>query len=260
LTYFFMAKRFTDTNKWKKPFIRSLELPYKLFWFYILDDCDHAGIWEVDIEVAEIRTGCAIDEKKALQFFGERILVINENKWFLPDFIEFQYGELNPQNRLHKSVLDILNKYLNKGLIRSLQGPKDKDKDKYKEKDKDKEQETTENFKENESKKFLIPEMFNVFKNSNPTYLGSVDHDFKPLMSIAKFLSLQGNVDLIKDSDKILEVWSLLSEKISKDNFYCQKTLLTISNHIQSIAQTSVNGKKSKPGTSEARTEAIRNW
>ena len=27
------------------------------------------------------------------------------------DFIDFQYGELNPENRAHKSVLDLLEKY-----------------------------------------------------------------------------------------------------------------------------------------------------
>ena len=114
--------------------------------------------------------------------------------------------------------------------------------------------------KEKEAEKYLVPQMLNVFKSKNPTYMGSIDHDFKPLMSIAKFLAGQGNIDLLKDSDQILEVWSLLSEKISKDNFYCQKALITISNHIQSIAQTSVHGQKSKPGTSAARTEALRNW
>jgi hypothetical protein len=131
-----MAKRFSDTNKWKKPFIRSLPAELKLFWFYILDDCDHAGIWDVDIEVASIRIGFEIDEKKALLIFGERIVVIGTNKWFIPDFISFQYGELNPTNRVHKSVIDLLNKY-NKGLVSSLQGAKDKYKDKDKEKDKE---------------------------------------------------------------------------------------------------------------------------
>jgi len=113
---------------------------------------------------------------------------------------------------------------------------------------------------ENEAKNLLIPKMFSLFKTHNPTYLGSVEHDYKPLMSIARFLAGQGNIDPIKDKEQIFEVWELLSEKISKDNFYCQKTLLTISNHIQSIAQTSVHGKKQKLGTSAARTEAIRNW
>lgn len=53
-----MAKRFTDTDKWKKPYIRGLSPAHKLLWFYVTDDCDIAGLWIVDIEIAEIRTGC----------------------------------------------------------------------------------------------------------------------------------------------------------------------------------------------------------
>lgn len=107
-----MPKRFTDTDKWKKPFIRSLQGPYKLLWFYILDDCDHAGIWQVDFEVAQIRTGEKFVCKKALELFGDRVEVFaNGSKWFLKDFITFQYGELNAKNRLHLSVINILTKH-----------------------------------------------------------------------------------------------------------------------------------------------------
>ena len=35
-----MAKRFTDTDKWKKGFIKRLPAKYKLLWLYILDDCN----------------------------------------------------------------------------------------------------------------------------------------------------------------------------------------------------------------------------
>jgi len=106
-----MPKRFTDTDKWKKPFIRSLEGPYKLLWLYITDDCDHAGIWQVDFDVAQIRIGETVDEKKALEMFGDRVEVFNEGtKWFIKDFIAFQYGELNEKNRLHLSVINILKK------------------------------------------------------------------------------------------------------------------------------------------------------
>ena len=128
-----MAKRFTDTEKWKKKFIRNLKLDYKVLWLYILDDCNHAGIWEVDIEVAEIRTGCKFNEEVAIDLLGDNIVVFdNGNKWFIPDFIEFQYGELNPKNRVHESVLTLLSKYKNKGLVRGLKDPKDKDKEKDK--------------------------------------------------------------------------------------------------------------------------------
>ncbi len=131
-----MAKRFTDTDKWKKPFIRGLQGAYKLLWFYILDDCDHAGIWQVDFEVAQIRIGEKIDEKKALEIFKEKIEVINGgSKWFLRDFIDFQYGSLNPSNRMHLSVINILSKNNIKPHPSPLQGAKDMDKDKDKVKD-----------------------------------------------------------------------------------------------------------------------------
>ena len=55
-----MAKRMTDTDKWKKRFIRELKPKHKLLWLYILDDCNHAGIWEIDLDVASIRVGEAV--------------------------------------------------------------------------------------------------------------------------------------------------------------------------------------------------------
>jgi hypothetical protein len=106
-----MAKRFTDTDKWKKPFIRALEGPYKLLWFYILDDCDIAGIWQVDFEVAQIRMGEIVSESEALKLFQDRIIVFDEGKkWFLKDFAVFQYGELKASNRMHVAVMSIIKK------------------------------------------------------------------------------------------------------------------------------------------------------
>lgn len=106
-----MAKRFTDTEKWKKPFIRSLDAPYKLLWMYIVDDCDHAGVWQVDFEVARIRTGQDVNYETAKRLFAEKIFVIEKFKWFIVDFVPFQYGELSEKNRLHISVLSVLSKY-----------------------------------------------------------------------------------------------------------------------------------------------------
>lgn len=132
-----MAKRFTDTEKWKKPFIRGLQAPYKLLWLYICDDCDHAGIWQVDIEVAQIRVGEKLDETSAKKFFGEKIIPFdNGSKWFIPSFLEFQYPTgLNPDNKAHGGIIKILEKYNLvddnfKPLESPLQGAKDMDMDK----------------------------------------------------------------------------------------------------------------------------------
>jgi hypothetical protein len=128
-----MAKRFTDTEKWKKPFIRGLQGPYKLLWLYICDDCDHAGIWQVDLDVAQIRIGEKINLKDAIESFEDKIIIFDKgNKWFIPSFIEFQYPSgLNPENRSHNSVIILLDKYnlrkINKPLISPLEGRKDMD-------------------------------------------------------------------------------------------------------------------------------------
>jgi len=137
-----MAKRFTDTEKWKKPFIRGLQGAYKLLWLYICDDCDHAGIWQVDIEVAAIRIGEKIDSKEAIKSFDEKIIIFDKgNKWFIPSFLEFQYPSgLNPDNRAHNSVIILLEKYNlrisnNKPLISPSEGSMDMVKDMDKDKD-----------------------------------------------------------------------------------------------------------------------------
>jgi len=133
-----MSKRFTSTDKWDKHWIHVLKPRHKLFWVYLLDKCDHAGIWEVNIELAEFQLGIKLDVPTLLSVFKDQIVVINnKSKWFIPGFIDFQYGVLKPDNRVHESVLSILSRYKIpkvqgpcKGLNRSLKGPMDKDKDK----------------------------------------------------------------------------------------------------------------------------------
>ena len=124
----------TDTDKWKKRFVRELSPQHKLLWFYILDDCNHAGIWEVDIEVASIRVGYELVYDMLPQSFLDKIEIFdNGDKWFIPDFIDFQYGELNPNSNVHKSVIQLLERYNLMGYLKGSQtlpeGVKDKDKD-----------------------------------------------------------------------------------------------------------------------------------
>lgn len=130
-----MAKRFTDTEKWKKSFVKGLPSEYKLLYFYITDECDHAGIWHVEMDLAELRLGIKLSKEKAQGLFNGKVVAFdNGNKWFLPDFIKFQYGELKETNKAHRSVIKILSKYnllkfLNMENQGAIQAPKDKDKD-----------------------------------------------------------------------------------------------------------------------------------
>ena len=106
-----MAKRFTETGKWKKKWIRELNPDMKLFWFYLLDNCDHAGVWEVDIDLASFQIGVKLDEARILKVFNRKIVPFKDGKWFIPKFIDYQYGELNEKVNAHKSVIKLLTKY-----------------------------------------------------------------------------------------------------------------------------------------------------
>jgi len=108
-----MAKRFTDTIKWKKRFFRELPNDYKLLWIYIIDDCDHAGIWEVDFATVKLKIGIDFDPKETLNKFDNRVIEFNGgDKWFIPSFVRFQYGdELKMTVKAQWSAIQLIKKY-----------------------------------------------------------------------------------------------------------------------------------------------------
>jgi hypothetical protein len=132
-----LAKRFTDTGKWDKAWFRKLPAEMKCVWMFLCDRCDHAGIWDIDDDALEFFTGADTSIDEILVVFGDKIQRVGDSKLLIPGFVDFQYGGLNPDNRVHKSVLDRLQKLTpSKDLPRTLEGPKDKDTDKDKDKDK----------------------------------------------------------------------------------------------------------------------------
>lgn len=150
-----MAKRFTDTEKWRKNWFYNLSNEGKILWMYVCDKCDHIGICEFNERLYTADLGFKINKPIIEELLSKQLHWITNYRFFIKDFIDFQYGELNPNNRLHKSVLDGLKKHnLDlqtiknqeyqaplEGLASPIQGAKDKDKDKIKDKEKDKEQE-----------------------------------------------------------------------------------------------------------------------
>lgn len=125
-----MAKRFTDNEKWKKKWFRSLPCEMKLFWCYICDNCNIAGIWEVDMELASFFIGSTVSEEYTLSCMEKQITVISPSRWMINDFVSFQYGNLVPNNNLHKSVISLLEK---SGASQGLVSPRPGDKVKVKE-------------------------------------------------------------------------------------------------------------------------------
>jgi hypothetical protein len=166
-----LAKRYSDSRKWQKAWFRKLSQPEKLFWIFILDHCDHAGIWEVDFEFVQIFIPNIEEQEIRDKFNKQYIEFDNGKRWFLKDFIEFQYGELKDTNRVHRSVSQILDKFnLLTVRRRPLDKPKEKDKDIVKDKRKGKDKQLKEiltqiNELQGDNKSVDVKKEFEKFKD-----------------------------------------------------------------------------------------------
>jgi len=105
-----MAKRFTASDKWADPWFRKLNQKSKLFWLFLLDRCDVAGIWKMDYELASFCIGELINESILADFAG-RVEKINGDKLWIVRFVEFQYVVLKEDVKPHKPVINLLAKY-----------------------------------------------------------------------------------------------------------------------------------------------------
>ena len=96
-----MSKRFTDSEKWGDPWFRNAPSKYKLLWLYLIDECDNAGIWKVNIDMASFKINETLHYSEALQHLnsdradGEyRVLELNTGRyWFVTGFYNFQWGK-----------------------------------------------------------------------------------------------------------------------------------------------------------------------
>jgi hypothetical protein len=134
-----MAKRLTDTGKWKDDWYLSLSNDYKIIWQWLLDNCDHAGVCKRSLKLMNLMCSTDVSEEEMIQKMEGRVLVV-DNVWFIPKFLKFQYPTLQSQKPVIVSVVNELVKRNLEKLIPESFGndyliikdkSKDKDKDKY---------------------------------------------------------------------------------------------------------------------------------
>lgn len=133
-----MAKRFSDTGIWEEDWFLEMPNEYKLFWFYMLATCDHAGVFKVNLRSFRGLLEVSLTSTEALRHFNngkDRIRVLTDSTWFVEDFVVYQYGAtLNLNNRLHESIANVLAKQkIELTSLRGLLDLKDRVKDKDKE-------------------------------------------------------------------------------------------------------------------------------
>lgn len=262
-----MANRFLETNYYKSPFVRALRGPLKGLYSFIICDCTASGVWPVDVEIASMYIGFQI----SIQDFEEnfiktgKAIEISNGKYFFPDFIEHQYPSgLQSWNKSHNKIIielkglgflreenitrEVRGKsepgilyFVKKGALKGLPSPYGNG------------QGNSNGIGNGEGQgntvtdeKYLIPEMFIVFKNHIPSYPGMIEKDFKPLKSIADFILLQLGLkfNIATNTVPILAEWEKLCAVVAADKFYKKKPLTTINNQIQEIYQISKDGNK----------------
>lgn len=106
-----MSKRDTDTEIWVEDWFRTLSDSEMLFWFYVKDQCDHAGFWRPNFKPFEAITGRRINQVEFLKKINsdkERIKVLENGRWFITGFIVFHNGNvLNLKNHFHQMLYDL---------------------------------------------------------------------------------------------------------------------------------------------------------
>ena len=87
-----MAKRFTETEKWKDPWFSELTNDYKLIYYYLLDSCDHAGIFQLNLRRLNFDCNTSITLPELLETLKGRVVQLSDDKLIITKFMYFQYG------------------------------------------------------------------------------------------------------------------------------------------------------------------------
>jgi hypothetical protein len=103
-----MFKRLTDCDKWEDDWFSELSIEHKLAWIFLTDKCNNAGVWKPNFRIANALLNLDINWSEFKEVCGPRIEVLDNGKWWLTKFVEFQCGVLSPKSHPHKKVVRLL--------------------------------------------------------------------------------------------------------------------------------------------------------
>ena len=116
-----MAKRFTDNEKWQDNWFTDLTNDQKIIWIYLLDHCDNAGLWKVNIKNLNYFCSTNISVEEVIFIFKNRLTQVKEDLFLINKFCLFQYGAdfLRSKN---KAVISAINKLIQVEVINEVNG------------------------------------------------------------------------------------------------------------------------------------------
>jgi hypothetical protein len=102
-------KRFTDTCKWDDPWFRALPGVHKLVFLYIIDRCNNAGFWEVDMDSLAFHTKLESKHLEGALKGLERGLKGASGWVWVRRFLRHQKHEpLNQENPAHRQIITLI--------------------------------------------------------------------------------------------------------------------------------------------------------
>lgn len=137
-------KRFCNIEIWDKSWFMELSPKLKCLVRYIYDKCDCTGVWVPNWKLVSVHINDSISEADLKLLPPDQFEILQGDKIFLPEFINFQYGVLSEQCMAHKPVFATLkkNNLSNRVFNRVSDTLLDKEKEKDIEKEMDMEKET----------------------------------------------------------------------------------------------------------------------
>lgn len=113
-----MAKRFTDTDKWRDEWWGSLDNDYRIIWLYLIDSCSISGIWKKDFRGLNFNCNTKITEEQFLKTFSTRV-IDRGNFFFIPKFLRFQCPRGLNSNK--PAIISIVKELQQNNLIQTVQ-------------------------------------------------------------------------------------------------------------------------------------------
>jgi hypothetical protein len=103
-------KRFTETDKWRDAWFRKLSPACKCLWQYMVDNCDQAGVIDIDWELASFQIGAKVSEKD-LASFDRQVSRLANGKLWISSFVKFQYGVISRDCKPHTPVFKAIERH-----------------------------------------------------------------------------------------------------------------------------------------------------
>lgn len=99
-----------DPGLLTKEWFRKYRSSEKLAFITLLCVCDEIGVWTIDVEWAEMLTGCRVDWKALVEGSNGNIIILDERHVLIPDYFRFQYPRASRNNpvwaKLYKKADD----------------------------------------------------------------------------------------------------------------------------------------------------------